>query len=177
MNEKFILDATAGFRMMWFNKHHPNAIYLDQRPECEPDVIGDFRELSNFTNESFKLIVFDPPHIVKNEIVNNQNTLRVFGQLQPETWQSDLKRAFAECWRCLAPYGVLLFKWNNCSVSSPEVLKLIPEQPLFYNVISREQKKLNDKSSTRKLRTLWFCFMKIPVILDCENKDQKGAIK
>lgn len=49
--DKFILDATAGFRMMWFNKHHPNAIYLDQRPECEPDIVGDFRDLKQFPEQ------------------------------------------------------------------------------------------------------------------------------
>lgn len=43
MIDKFILDATAGFRQMWFNKQHPNTVYLDQRPECEPDQIKTFR--------------------------------------------------------------------------------------------------------------------------------------
>jgi SAM-dependent methyltransferase len=162
ITDKFILDATAGFRMMWFNKTHPNCIYLDERAECEPDIIGDFRDLKQFEDNKFRVIVFDPPHIIKSNGICNQNTLREFGYLQSETWQSDLKQAFSELWRVLAPYGVLLFKWNNCSSSSVEVLKLIPHKPLFYNVSAQKQKKISEKSSTRKLRTMWFCFMKIP---------------
>ncbi len=162
VSEKFILDATAGFRMMWFDKHHPNCLYLDERPECEPDIIGDYRNLSQFKDGQFKVILFDPPHIIKSNAVCNSNTLRAFGYLNAETWQSDLKKAFTELWRVLADYGVLIFKWNNCSISSAEVLKLIPFKPLVYNVSGQKQKKLNKKSSTRKLRTLWFCFMKIP---------------
>ena len=67
MTEKFILDATAGFRMMWFNKHHPNVTYLDQKPECEPDIIGDFRNLKDFADNSQRLIVFDPPPFVSKK--------------------------------------------------------------------------------------------------------------
>ena len=167
--DKFILDATAGFRMMWFNKHEPHTIYLDQRPECEPDIVGDFRDLKQFPDETFRLIVFDPPHLVKSDDVGNQNTLREFGFLKSETWQSDLKRAFTELWRVLSPFGILVFKWNNASVSSDKILNLIPIKPLFYNVISREQRKLNDNERTRKERTLWFCFMKI------ENEKKEGV--
>lgn len=31
MKEKLILDACCGGRMFWFNKKHPNALYVDQR--------------------------------------------------------------------------------------------------------------------------------------------------
>ena len=163
-SEKFILDATAGFRMMWYDKHHPNAVFLDQRAECEPDVIGNYTDLKDFADESFRLIVFDPPHLIKPESYANQSTLRRFGWLNAETWQSDMKKAFSELFRVLKPYGVLVFKWNNFSTSSTEILKLSPYPPLFYNVISRAQRKINDHSSARAERTLWFCFMKIPSI-------------
>ena len=33
MQEKKILDATCGGRSIWFNKHHPAAIYCDKRRE------------------------------------------------------------------------------------------------------------------------------------------------
>jgi len=29
--DKFILDACCGGRMFWFDKHHPNALYIDNR--------------------------------------------------------------------------------------------------------------------------------------------------
>lgn len=86
MKDKFILDATAGYRMMWFNKQHPNCIYLDQRPECEPDIVGDFRDLKQFADENFRLIIFDPPHILETSVSHNSNILRDFGFLRRETW-------------------------------------------------------------------------------------------
>ena len=33
--EKFILDACCSGRMMWFNKKHPNATYIDIRKESK----------------------------------------------------------------------------------------------------------------------------------------------
>ena len=33
LKNKFILDACCGGRMMWFDKQHPNAIYIDFRKE------------------------------------------------------------------------------------------------------------------------------------------------
>ena len=33
MNDKKILDVTCGSRTIWFNKHHPAAIYCDIRKE------------------------------------------------------------------------------------------------------------------------------------------------
>jgi len=53
---KCILDVTASYRRMWMNKKHPNCIYLDQRSEVNPDVVADFRDLSLFDDETFKLI-------------------------------------------------------------------------------------------------------------------------
>ena len=31
--KKLILDCTCGNRGMWFNKHHPRAVYTDKRTE------------------------------------------------------------------------------------------------------------------------------------------------
>lgn len=33
MQEKKILDVTCGGHSIWFNKHHPAAIYCDKRQE------------------------------------------------------------------------------------------------------------------------------------------------
>ena len=153
---KFILDATAGFRMMWENKQHPNTIYLDERSECNPDIIGDFRDLIQFPTERFRLVVFDPPHAVRNTI--HGRILHDFGVLKCETWQSDLKLGLKECMRVLKPYGILLFKWNTCSKKISEVKKLLPFKPLFMQTTKGDQKNRGRFSST----TVWFCFMKIP---------------
>lgn len=162
---KFILDATAGFRMMWFNKHHPNAIYIDSRPECEPDIVGDFRNLTHIGDKSFRLVVFDPPHIFKSRKTSEMALTRDYGYLERETWQADLKQAFKELWRVLCDYGVLIFKWNTAHIASSEILKLIPETPLFYQISSSRNRitVLADRSEgSGHVKTLWFCFMKIP---------------
>jgi len=163
--DKFILDATAGFRMMWFNKKHPNTIYLDQRPECEPDIVGDFRDLKQFPDETFKLIVFDPPHIVKKSYFGNYDAgmPRKFGLLQADTMEADIRLAFKELWRVLKPFGILIFKWNNQYVSSDNLIKLAPAKPLFYQISASVVK------AKALVKTLWFCFMKIP-----EEKEANG---
>lgn len=38
MSEKKILDATCGSRTIWFNKHHPAAIYMDNRREFDTRI-------------------------------------------------------------------------------------------------------------------------------------------
>ncbi len=68
-----ILDVCCGSRMFWFDKQNPNVAFNDVRSEkhvlCDgrtlqvaPDFINDFTNLS-FDDESFKLVVFDPPHL------------------------------------------------------------------------------------------------------------------
>ena len=84
MTEKVILDATCSSRMMWFNKQHPAALYVDKRIvhdeamwksgngeatrhlNIEPDVIADFTNLP-FKDNSFSLVVFDPPPSHENQ--------------------------------------------------------------------------------------------------------------
>ena len=158
--EKFILDACCGGREFWFDKAHPNAIYIDNLPRaagsnktrpnwaCQPDVIMDFTKLE-FPDKSFKLVVWDPPHI---KDLCETSIFRVkYGCLQAETWQLDLTRGFAECWRVLADYGVLVFKWSESQIDSDEVLKLFNQKPLF-----------GHRSAGANMQTIWFCFMKIP---------------
>ena len=70
---KRILDACCGSRMCWFDKDNTEALFMDIRQEtttlCDgrtltvcPDVVGDFRNMP-FDNESFNLVLFDPPHL------------------------------------------------------------------------------------------------------------------
>ena len=75
MKDKFILDACCGGRMFWFDKKQPNTIYVDIREEdkgfikydksyeVKPDVIANVRKLP-FEDKKFKLICFDPPHLI-----------------------------------------------------------------------------------------------------------------
>ena len=162
--------------MMWFNKHHPNVIYLDQRPECNPDIIGDFRKL-DFPDETFKLIIWDPPHIVENVQLSNSNMKRDYGYLHAETWQNDLKRGFRELWRVLKVDGILLFKWSNQYVSSDRILKLFSEKPLIYQISANIQKKGKTGGAVKRVQTLWFCFMKLEQKKPQQNSGQLQLFK
>lgn len=157
--EKFILDACCGGKMFWYNKHHPNTLYIDNNPrskgsiaerpnwECQPDMIMDFTKLE-FEDKKFKLVVWDPPHL---KSLGETSIMRTkYGCLNAETWQYDLSKGFSECWRVLEDYGVLIFKWNEEEIELKDVLKLFKQEPLFGHITGSKSK------------TIWLCFMKIP---------------
>lgn len=73
-NGKPILDACCGSRMFWFDKDNPFVEFMDIRDEevylsdgqlciVHPNTIGDFTAMP-FPDGSFRLVVFDPPHLV-----------------------------------------------------------------------------------------------------------------
>jgi len=150
MKDKIILDTTAGFRMMHYNKNNPNVLYVDKRKECNPDIVGDHINLGKIPSGTFKLIIFDPPH--RTETDAPYWVIRDYGGLQAETWQADIKNAFIELWRVLADFGVLVFKWNDHQFKSSKIETLFPEKPIV------KQTTTNGTSSN----TFWYCFMKIP---------------
>lgn len=159
--DKFILDTCCGGRMMWLNKKHPNALYIDNRKEeflirqghmkeiiINPDIVMDFRKLE-FPDKSFKLVVCDPPHLTK--LGETGLYKKMFGKLGIN-WKDDLKQGFKEMWRVLDDYGILIVKWNDYEIKVKELKLLFPVEPLFANV----------KNGAGKSGTYWFCFMKIP---------------
>lgn len=151
--EKLILDACCGSRMFWFNRNHPNTVYMDNRELedtlCDgrklyinPDIVADFRNIP-YSDNSFKLIAFDPPHLIQ---AGDKSWLaKKYGKLEP-TWKDDLKQGFDECMRVLEPGGILIFKWNEEQIKLKQVLEAIEYQPLF-----------GDKRS----KTHWLVFMKL----------------
>jgi len=137
--DKKILDACCGSRMFWFDKADPHTLFMDRRKyigrACDgrtinvnPDVLGDFRNIP-FADESFKMVVFDPPHLIRAG--DNSWLAQKYGKLDKLTWQADLKKGFSECYRVLKPEGFLVFKWNEEQIKVTEVAKLFPVQPLF----------------------------------------------
>jgi len=141
IDNKLILDACCGGRMFWHNKNHPKTIYVDNRKrdkghcegkpnhEVNPDYIMDFRKL-DFPDNTFKLVIFDPPHIFAPEEDTCVMT-KCYGRLNPETWKNDIKDGFNECWRVCEENGLILFKWNECRVKMPELLDILPKEPLL----------------------------------------------
>ena len=151
---KKILDATCGSKMIWFNKEHPEAVYMDNRELSEtlcdgrtlninPDTIADFRDMP-FEDESFYLIIFDPPHLVR---AGKESWLaKKYGILDEENWMDDIRQGFQECVRVLKINGTLIFKWNEDQVKLADVIKAIGQKPLFGN---------------RRAKTHWMVFMKL----------------
>ena len=161
--EKKIVDVTCGSRSIWFNKEHPAAVYCDRRRETfhnswkstnkkserscviDPDVLCDFTDLP-FEDNTFSLVVFDPPHIVKaNETAW---LVKKYSKLD-ETWPQMIHDGFKECMRVLKPDGVLIFKWSEVQIPATDVWKAIGEKPLFGH------------HSGKKMNTYWGCFMKL----------------
>lgn len=155
---KKILDACCGGRMFWFNKNHPDVLYIDIREEedfqtgkgkdnrhrsIKPDLVMDHRKM-DLPDNSFSLVVFDPPHL---KIGRKSYFGQIYGSLE-DTWQEDIRRAFAECFRVLKPDGVLIFKWNESNILLREILALTPVEPLFGHRSGKAQK------------THWVTFMK-----------------
>ena len=137
---KKILDGCCGGRMFWFNKNHPEVVYIDNRKIAEqklsngqyfkikPDVIMDFRKLK-LKDKQFFLVVFDPPHLRLNG--KSGWMAKKYGRLNKKTWKEDLRAGFKECFRVLKNNGTLVFKWNEFEVPLKEILTLTPVKPLF----------------------------------------------
>jgi len=156
LENKIILDACCGGRMMWFDKEHPKAVYMDIRKEeftaCDgrsikvnPDLIADFRNMP-FNDCSFKLVVMDPPHF--NKLGTNSYTAQKYGKLFP-SWQTDLKQGFDECMRVLEPNGILIFEWNEFQIPVSKIIEIFGCEPLFGH------------KSGKNSKTHWLCFMKL----------------
>ena len=118
--DKVILDACCGSRMFWFDKKNSKTIFMDNREledtlcdgrklEIKPDIVGDFRDIP-FQDNSFYLVVFDPPHLLK--VGEKSYMAKKYGKLT-DNWPNDIKKGFKECMRVLKPNGILIFKWNE----------------------------------------------------------------
>lgn len=159
--EKKILDCTCGSRTIWFNKHHPAAVYTDRREEdielyfgkartslhqlhVNPDIVCDFTALP-FDDDSFSLVVFDPPHLIRAK--EPAWMVKKYGKLD-EGWPQMLHDGFRECMRVLKTDGVLVFKWSEYDIPAEDVWKAIGQKPLFGH------------HSGKKSTTFWGCYMK-----------------
>ena len=149
---KRILDVACGSKMFWFDKDREDVVYMDNRKLenvlCDgrklvinPDIVADFKDIP-FADNTFYLVVFDPPHLLRAG--ENSWLAKKYGVLQ-ETWREDIGRGFRECMRVLKPNGTLIFKWNEDQIKLKEILSVIEYKPLFGN---------------KRSKTHWLVFMK-----------------
>ncbi len=128
-----VLDACCGSRMFWFDREHDDVDFMDIRKietrlsdgrvlSVDPDILADFRDMP-FDDESYNLVVFDPPHLLR---AGDKSWLALkYGKLG-EDWREDIAKGFRECMRVLKPNGVLVFKWNeDPNESSPKFCELL----------------------------------------------------
>lgn len=170
--DKLILDACCGGRMFYFDKNDDRVLFQDIRSfetilcdgrkfEIKPDIQADFTNMP-YENESFQMVVFDPPHLLRN--VGNSKFAEIYGSLNEKArptgyqqikygalysdWKDMLTKGFSECFRVLKKSGVLIFKWNETDIKVSEILKLTPEKPVFGHI------------SGKRSNTHWICFIK-----------------
>ncbi len=168
--EKIVLDPCCGGKMFYFDKEDPRVLFCDIRKlethlcdgrsfTVSPDLVINFASMP-FPDNKFKLVVFDPPHLIRNSGTNKSKFQEIYGTLHPTgyqqikygclygDWREMLAKGFSECFRVLEPGGILIFKWNETDIPVKEILKLTPEKPLFGN------------RSGKASKTHWIVFMK-----------------
>lgn len=154
--EKRIIDVCCGSKMFWFNKDNPDVEFCDKRVvprtqwepgryiEVKPDTVCDFTKLP-FPDESFYLVVFDPPHLLR---AGTNSWLNIKYGCLSQDWAEVLHDGFWECWRVLKRNGTLIFKWNETDIPLCKVLEAIKAEPLFGH------------KSGKAMNTHWLCFLK-----------------
>ena len=140
--------------MMWFSKSNPFVLFADKRSEshvlCDgrtleisPDIEVDFTKMP-FENETFYLVVFDPPHL--KSIGESSWMAKKYGVL-PKDWKNEIKQGFDECMRVLKENGTLIFKWNENQIPVKKIIEIIGVKPLFGH-------------PTMHGKTVWMTFLK-----------------
>ena len=160
--KKLILDATCGNRGIWFQKNEPHTIYCDKRTahyemdfgdkypghrtiDVQPDIECDFTELP-FEDETFNLVVIDPPHLLKKD---ESWLKKQYGYYDTKADALDsIGKGIRECMRVLRRGGVLIFKWCELDIPTREIINACGYEPLFGH------------RSGKKANTHWLCFMK-----------------
>jgi hypothetical protein len=144
-------------RSFYFDKKDKRVLFGDIRVKethlltngqtihIEPDEVMDFRAIP-YPDETFKVVVFDPPHMLN---LSEKSWMRKkYGVLDRETWQDDLNKGFAECFRVLKDEGTLIFKWNEVSIPLKDILALTPYKPVLGH------------PSGKRMGTHWVLFIK-----------------
>lgn len=132
--------------MFWFDRNDERATFVDKRCEShiltdksskggnrtlvvDPDIRADFTALP-FHDDSFSMVVFDPPHLIRNG--KKSWLAKKYGKLEGD-WKEELRQGFSECFRVLKPDGALIFKWNEHDIPVSQILALTPARPLLGN--------------------------------------------
>lgn len=134
-----IADLSAGNRAIWFDKKHPDATFVDIRPEVAPDIVADSRALPATVGDGYDLIVFDPPH--KNN-GPHFGMARSYGCFDHAAIRSTISGTAREAHRITRNDALMAFKWNDHGLKLATVLDLLAPywEPLFGHGVSHQQR-------------------------------------
>lgn len=134
-----ILDLSAGRRGVWIAKDHPGAVFVDIRPEVEPTIVADSRNLPPEIGENYDLVVFDPPHV---NFGKNANMSRDYGHHTTAEIRELVRKTAAEAHRVTRPEALMSFKWNDHDQPLARMLALMAPwwEPLFGHIVAQRAK-------------------------------------
>ena len=146
-----ILDATAGNRHMYGGDKDPwQVVFMDQEKLLffPPDVFATWEYLP-FRDNSFKGVIFDPPHIFSETSMYNKNpSSRPNGAKKRPGWYGAFSskrqaiHAFLAAQREFSRISSeLYFKWNTASLGIDSVLTLFMDWTLVRMVPFRSRGK------------------------------------
>lgn len=104
-----VIDVSAGARAAWVDRSDPLCVFVDIRPEAEPDVVADSRALP-FADGVFDLGVFDPPH---TGFSGSRAMGAAYGKLACADIPDLVRGTARELARVLRAGALLTFKWND----------------------------------------------------------------
>lgn len=148
---KKIFDACCGGRMFYFDKEDERVLFNDLNPrtetlcdgrvfECRPDTVDDFKSLP-YPDNSFDLVIYDPPHIRK---AGRSYMALKYGVCSFE----DVVAGFKECYRITS--GTLIFKWNDTYEKINDVINAFGVRPLLGH----------RRNGSGETQTIWLIFYK-----------------
>lgn len=145
-----ILDLTAGNRAIWFDRDHPDALFVDIRPEVAPTIVADARSLPAEVGGDYDLVVFDPPH--KNNGATGNMTVN-YGHWTHAQIREILSEVAREAHRVCRDDALMAFKWNDHSIKLDNALDLVSPwwEPLFGHG-ARSQQRHSSMTSWVMLR-------------------------
>lgn len=143
-----ILDATCGARRMWYQKKSPLVTFMDKRKgdfsfihkrngirkqtvKVDPDIQADWTKELPFKDESFDMVVFDPPHIIREKKNEKSFMQHQYGVFSKDTYKTELRMGILELFRILKEDGTFILKWCDLDKPVDEILKLFPYPPMF----------------------------------------------
>jgi hypothetical protein len=125
-----ILDLSAGNRAIWIQKELDFVTYLDKRPETNPDIICDTRDIPESAGSGYGLIVFDPPHL---NFGKNSNMSKSYGHHTTQEILEIIAGSAKEAHRVSIEKALMAFKWNDHDIRLDRALELMSPYwtPLF----------------------------------------------